>query len=183
MKIGGRQFKKNRLTSGINLIGLTTAFCAILFIGLFIHDELSFEQHHPDADKIYRLSYSFAEESGKVQDRAFFSGMWVDMLTPRIPAIEENFRFLTLSYGYIYNPQSDQSFYEEGIYWSDPNFLEFLNFPLKYGQAEAQLQNLNSIILTETTAQKIFEEENPIGKNLKYRRTSHEVNFVVTGVI
>ncbi|MEQ9424930.1 MAG: FtsX-like permease family protein [Cyclobacteriaceae bacterium] len=183
LKVGTRQFRRNRLTSGINMLGLTTAFCASLFIGLFVYDELSFEKRHPDWDKIYRLSYSFIEQNGKIEDRAFSSGMWVDQLAPRNPAIIDRFRFLMLSYGYINNPLNEDSYYTEGVYWSDPNFFDFLNFELKFGEPEAQLNDLSSIILTETTAKKHFGNENPIGKQLKFVRRSRELNLTVTGVI
>ncbi|MEQ8423824.1 MAG: FtsX-like permease family protein [Cyclobacteriaceae bacterium] len=183
LKVANRIFRKNKLTSTINLLGLTSSFTAIIFIGLFIYDELSYEKHHPDYEKIYRLSYSYQEDNGKVEERAYGSGMWIDLLADRVPAIEDHFRFLTISYGFIYSPATNESFYDEGIYWSDPNFFEFLKFRLKYGDPASQLQNLNSIVLTEKTATKIFGEENPVGKNLEFKRTRNSVSLVVTGVI
>ena len=128
VKVGSRHFRRSKLISAINMIGLTTAFTAVLFIGIFIHDELNYERHHSDWDKIYRLSYSFQEENGEVEDRAFSSGMWAEILADRSPAVSDYFRFLNISYGYIHNALTDETFYEEEIYWSDPNFFEFLNF-------------------------------------------------------
>lgn len=183
LKVNGRQFRKNSLLNVINLSGLTVAFTAILFIGLFLHDEMSYERHHPDAEKIYRLSYEHTGENGAVEKRAFTSGMWIDMIKDQVPAIEETFRYLTFSYGYIENEATNQSFYEEGIYWSDPNFFDFLNFPLKYGRKEEQLLNPNSLVISESAAMQVFGEENPIGKNLRYMRNGRSVNFIVTGVM
>ncbi len=183
LKAGTRYLGKNKLTTSVNLFGLTSAFVAIFFIGFFLHDELSYEKHHYDYENIYRLSYSFQGEDGSIEDRAYASGMWSELLNERSSSVIDHFRFLTLSYGYVFNPSNNQAYYEEGIYWSDPNFFDFLNFPLKYGREEDQLKTLNSIVLTEKTAKKIFGEENPIGKSLEYRRTSRSVNFIVTGVI
>ncbi|MEP1095513.1 MAG: FtsX-like permease family protein, partial [Cyclobacteriaceae bacterium] len=183
VRTGGRYLGKNLLTTTVNLGGLIVAFTAILLIGLFLQDELSFEKHHPDYESIYRLSYSFRGEDGSVEDRAYASGMWSELLESRSSSVSDQFRFLTLSYGYIFNPATNQAFYEEGVYWSDPNFFKFLNFKLKFGEVDNQLKNLNSIVLTEKTAKKIFGEENPIGKPVQFRRTSREVNFIVTGVI
>ena len=183
VKVGGRHFTRNSLTSSINMVGLIAAFTAATFIGLYVFDELSFERHHPDWETIYRLSYSFEEENGEVEDRAYASGMWSPIVADRSPAVSEQFRFLNISYGYLYNPETDRSFYEEGIYWSDPNFFDFLNFGLKYGSIEGQLTDLSSIIMTESTAMKVFGEENPVGKDLKFMRRGNEINLVVTGVI
>ncbi|MEP5611752.1 MAG: FtsX-like permease family protein [Cyclobacteriaceae bacterium] len=182
-KAGSRHLGKNLLTTFINIGGLIVAFTAILMIGLFLQDELSYEKHHPDYESIYRLSYSFQGEDGVVEDRAYASGMWSELLESRSSSVSDRFRFLTLSYGYVFNPATNQAFYEEGIYWSDSNFFDFLSFDLKYGEVENQLKNLNSIVLTEKTAKKIFGEENPIGKAIQFRRTSRVVNFTVTGVI
>lgn len=183
LKVATRYFGKNKLTSAINLGGLIMAFVAIIFISFFIYDELSYEKHHPDNERIERLSYSWRMENGTVEDRAFSSGMWVDLLKERLPEVEETFRFIRISYGYLQNPSDNQSFYEEGIYWSDPNFFDFLSFKLKYGRPENQLQDLSSIILTERTSKKIFGDINPLGKSVKYFWGSSEVNLIVTGVI
>ncbi len=181
--VGMRAFGRNKLTSSINLLGLAVAITVVLFVSLFIYDELSFEQHHPNADRIYRLSYSYQEDNGEVENRAYSSGMWIDLLEERSSLIEEKFRFLNISYGYLHNPESDAFIYEEQIYWSDPNFFSFLNFDLKYGEVDAQLADISSIVLTESTALQVFGEENPIGKTLEYHRTSNKVEMVVTGVI
>lgn len=183
IKVGKRQFKKNGLMNTINLSGLTVAFTAILFIGLFLNDELSFERHHVDAEKIYRLGYEFTGENGEIEKRAYTSGMWIDMIQKDVPAIESATRFLTLSYGYIRNEQLNQSFYEENIYWSDPNFFDFFTFEFKLGDPEGQLNDLSSIVLTESVAQMHFGDEDPIGKSLQYIRQGIALNLIVTGVI
>ncbi len=183
LKVNRRQFRKNGLLNGINLAGLTVAFTATFFIGLFLHDELSFEHHHPNAENIYRLSYQHTSETGIVEKRAFSSGMWIDVVKDRVPSIEETMRFMQISYGYVENQATNQSFYEEGIYWSDPNFFDFLHFPLKYGNREDQLSHPSSLVVTESIAEKVFGEENPIGQSLRFVRNGIVVNFVVTGVI
>ncbi|MFY0686190.1 MAG: ABC transporter permease [Cyclobacteriaceae bacterium] len=183
LKTGIRQIRRNRLTSTINYLGLTLGFVSVIFISFFVFDELTYETHHPDYDKIYRLSYSFKGEDGEIEDRAYTSGMWSDIIREKVPGVEESLRYLMLSYGYLYDPQTNQSFYEEGIYWADQNFFDFLNYSFKYGTQQSQLQDLSSIVLTERTANKLFGNVNPIGKTIYYRRTSREIPLTVTGVI
>lgn len=182
-KVGRRQFRKNGLLNVINLSGLTVAFTAVFFIGLFVQDELSFERHHPDAEKIYRLGYDFTGENGVTEQRAYTSGMWIEGLAKELPVVEDGLRFLILSYGYIRDESKNESHYEEEVYWSEPNFFNFFHFDFKYGRPEDQLDNLNALILTEATAQLHFGDENPIGKPLQYIRRGISVNFIVTGVI
>ena len=183
LKVSRRQFQKNGLLNSINLVGLTTAFSAIMFIMLYLHDELNFERHHPDAERIYRLGYEFTGENGVTEKRAYSSGMWIDMVKDEVPAIEETVRYLNISYGYVRNPYLNQSFYEEEVYWADPNFFNFFSFDFKQGQPESQLENINSFILTESMARLHFGEEDPIGKTLQFIRQENTVNLIVTGVI
>ncbi len=183
IKVSRRQFKKNVLLNGINLFGLTIAFTALLFIGLFLNDELSFERHHNDAEKIYRLGYEFTGENGVTEKRAYTSGMWIDMIKDNHPAIEETARFLTLSYGYMRNDKLNRSFYDENIYWSTPNFFDFFGFDFILGDSDNQLNDPSSLVLTESMAKLHFGEENPIGQPLQYVRQGRSVNLIVTGVI
>ena len=46
-----------------------------------------------------------------------------------------------------------------------------------------ELNNLNSIVLTESTAIQVFGIDNPIGQNMRYVRRGIAIDFVVTGVI
>ncbi len=180
LKVGRRQFRKNGFINIINLTGLTAAFTAILFIALFLNDELSFERHHPNANQIYRLGYEFTGENGQTEKRAFTSGMWMDIIKDDIPSLTDHLRFLTLSYGYIRNEKINKSFYEEEIYWTDPNFFEFFRFKLKQGSSSI---NLNTMVITESMAEMHFGDQDPIGQQLQYIRRGRTVNFTVTGVI
>lgn len=182
-KTARRQFSQNIVLNGINMLGLVLAFTAILFIALNVNDELNYEKHHPASDQIYRLAYTQVFENGEKEERAFSSGNWSGIVTDRVAGVSSTFRFLNLSYGFIENPKTQGFFYEEGIYWSDENIFDFLNLPLKHGRKADQLNSLNSIVLTEKTAQKIFGTDNPIGQQLNYNRQGNSVNFVVTGVI
>jgi hypothetical protein len=72
-KVSKRQFLKNKTYSLIKLGGLIIAFVSLLFIALFTYDENSFEQMHPDIEKIYSLAYTFKGEDGLEEKRAFYS--------------------------------------------------------------------------------------------------------------
>jgi putative ABC transport system permease protein len=57
IKLTFRQFKKNRIYSIINVIGLSTGMAAALLIMLFISDEFKYDTYHEDADRIYRVAW------------------------------------------------------------------------------------------------------------------------------
>jgi putative ABC transport system permease protein len=75
----------------------------------------------------------------------------------------------------------DKKFDEYSFYLTDPTFFTMFTFPFVKGNAEIALADLNSIVITEETAHRYFDEEDPIGKILHV--ASHNTDFTVTGVI
>ena len=72
------------------------------------------------------------------------------------------------------------AFREERLAYVDPSFLKIFSFPILKGDQQGQLENLNTVVITESIAQKYFQGEDPIGKIL---RMSGRQSFTVTGVI
>ena len=54
-KIAWRNLAKNKLYTSLNVAGLTFGITCFLLIGLYVFDELTFDQHHSKADRIYRV--------------------------------------------------------------------------------------------------------------------------------
>ena len=65
-KIAFRSFKRHKLFTFINVIGLSIGICAALVIYLIVSYDFSFDKFHKDGDRIYRVvtDYSFAGEVG-----------------------------------------------------------------------------------------------------------------------
>jgi putative ABC transport system permease protein len=55
VRIAIRFLSKHKEYSAVNILGLTLSFISVLFIGLYIFDEFSFEKMHSRADRIYRV--------------------------------------------------------------------------------------------------------------------------------
>ncbi|HET6722330.1 MAG TPA: ABC transporter permease, partial [Chitinophagaceae bacterium] len=54
-----RNLGKNKLYSGINIIGLTVGLAACLLIGVFINHELSYDKFNTNADRIVRVTMEY----------------------------------------------------------------------------------------------------------------------------
>ncbi len=72
------------------------------------------------------------------------------------------------------------AFREERLAYVDPSFLRIFSFPILKGDKQGQLENLNTVVITESIAQKYFQGEDAIGKVL---RMSGRQSYTVTGVI
>src|SRR6185503_19550033 len=81
LKTAFRTFIKNKLYTTLNVAGLTFGLSCFLLIGLYLFDELTFDQQHSKADRTFRViehktvngessaiaaaGYKLAEESKK----------------------------------------------------------------------------------------------------------------------
>src|SRR5665647_3416481 len=57
-KTAFRNMWKNKVTSLINLLGLSVGMTAAVFIFLWVQNEISYDTYHPDAKDIYRITNS-----------------------------------------------------------------------------------------------------------------------------
>src|SRR5690554_3213850 len=56
LKISWRNLLKNKTFSLINIIGLAIGLACFILIALYVADELSYDRHHENADRIYRVN-------------------------------------------------------------------------------------------------------------------------------
>src|SRR4051794_1473653 len=62
--IAWRSLWKNRASSFINIAGLSTGLMCFIIILLYVKNELSFDRHHKNADRIYRVVKDFINTDG-----------------------------------------------------------------------------------------------------------------------
>ena len=181
LKIALRTLRKNKVYSLINLGGLAIGMACCLLIALYVRDELSYDQFHKNADRIYRV----IAESGREQQRAFDSANSSFPIGPALrdayPEVLETVRFRegsqsVLSYG-------QQNFAEKKFYFADPGVFEVFSFPLRSGNPKTALAQPNNVVLTASMAQKYFGEQDPIGKVLHYEGWAGPADLTVTGVL
>ncbi|MCR8556870.1 ABC transporter permease [Mucilaginibacter sp. BJC16-A38] len=172
-KIAWRNLKKNRLYAFVNITGLTIGIVSCLLIGVYIKDELSFDRFNDNADKIVRVTMEYAQ--GGAPQKTALTGTKVGPQFKRMfPAIDNFVR--VEKRGGVVNYNS-RVFEENSILYADPSFFKIFSFKLVSGDASA-LSSPEKIILTETSAKKYFDSENPIGKTLKIG----DQNFTVAAI-
>src|ERR1041385_7466135 len=58
-----RNLSRNKIYTLLNVSGLTIGVVVCLLIGVWLQRELSFDDFHPNGDKIFRLVNTFTSES------------------------------------------------------------------------------------------------------------------------
>ncbi len=166
LKTAFRNLWQSRLYSVINIIGVATCITCTLLAVLYWKDERSFDNFHLNNPNIYRVTTSMigtrggsAEElggTGQVQGPAFKEG---------VPQVVRYTRVLG---GDIFSDvASENKSLRLQPLFVEPAFLDVFSFPLLRGNPATALNDLNSVILTESTARKFFNSIDVIGRRLR----------------
>jgi putative ABC transport system permease protein len=178
-KIAWRNLWKNKVYSIINIAGLAIGMAACIVILLFVFYENSFDRFH--SKNLYRLNevqkFPGMVASQKVALSMFPMGPTLQQEFPEI----RNFcriRWLNnyeLTYG-------DKHLFLPQIFRVDTSFLHMFDFPLLRGDPATALLQPNSAVLTETTARKLFGDEDPMGKTILHAYNDTTL-YTVKGIV
>lgn len=175
LKIALRSLGRNRASSVINIGGLAIGMSVALLIGLWITNELSFDKYHRNYERIARVmqNQTFGNEV-----QTWGSQAW--QLGPELRTrYGSNFRHVVLSSfsGDQLLALGDKRIVQQGMFM-EPEAIDLLTLHMIKGNRTA-LQDLNSIILSQTAAHALFNNADPIGQLIKL---NNKLNVKVTGV-
>ena len=173
-----RNFKKEKFYTLINISGLALGLACVLFILLWVQDELSYDRFHEHANQIYRVNDYEKYSNGKDQIFSVNPPDLAPLLEAEYPEIISALRLRNIGKHVVRNQENKYN--ELGILCVDPDFFEFFSFPLVHGTADGSLTDPSSMIVTEKIALKYFGNTDIIGKTLIIDN-KHE--YTVTGVL
>jgi putative ABC transport system permease protein len=166
LKSALRTILKFRSHTAYSLVGLIIGLACVFIIAAWTIQELRFDRFHSQSDQIYMVTTDIKDNAGNVSRFSETPPPLAAALEAQIPQIETGFRFLYLYGGRTIETDS-KTFKEEGIAAS-PEFLEVFNFRLISGMAK-ELDEPNSIFLSQSLADKIFPDGNALGKEVLYK--------------
>lgn len=175
LKVTLRNLRKNLLTTSLNITGLATGIAVCLFVLVWVQRELSYDNFHPDADRIFRVVNTFKSESESFSQAPSGPALGAH-LPDELPEVEAGCRY---SDGSDKLSVGDKRFFEDDIQIADSNFFQFFNFRLLKGNPAAALSGVNNIVLTESLAKKYFGNADPMGQTMTY---GERRQLLVTGV-
>jgi len=177
-KTAWRNLWKNKVYSVINIAGLAIGMAACMVIMLFVFYEKSFDRFH--TKNIYRLNevqkFPGMVASQKVALSMFPMGETMKAEFPQII----NYTHVRWNDKYQMT-NGDRRVFLPQVFFVDTAFLQMFDFPLLKGDRKTALLKPNSIVLTASTARKLFGSEDPMGKTITHF-ANDTVLFRVTGV-
>ncbi len=166
LKITVRNLRKNKWYSLINIFGLTIGITGALIIYLYIAQELSYDRFHSKADRIYRVTWSSQETSGKTYGPT--------VPCPLISELKTGFsQFENSTQIHVDNDppvsHGQDRFIVEDVVFADSNFVDVFDFEVVTGNMKKSFGAPNYCFLSESMATKIFGADNPVGGKLTLR--------------
>ncbi|MCR9253539.1 MAG: ABC transporter permease [bacterium] len=178
-KIAARNFWKHKFYAFINLFGLTAGLSIVFMIGLFVSDELSYDQFHDNKDQLYRVVENQYYEGQPVFPVAVTPTALAPSLLAEHPEITKITRVSTESDRF---QLGDSKVVEADGLYVEAAFFEMFTFPVTKGSLIGFKDQLNAIVLSEELAQKYFPDSDPIGQTMTVNNESFIVQAVVQDV-
>jgi putative ABC transport system permease protein len=174
VKIAFRNLIRHKGFSFLNITGLAIGMVCTILILFWVQHELSFDRYHKNGKKIYRILQHI--QYAEVVTWAINQGPLGPALKDEIPEIAEQARFCFARWRIKYN---DDIYSELGGY-TDPSLFKMFTIPFVQGDPETALVDPRSVVMTEEVAQRIFGDEDPIGKTIN---VAGKYDFKVTGIL
>lgn len=174
LKIALINYKKNWLSTFINLFGLTIGLTGFMLILMHWNDEESYERWNPKKDNIYAFqSYSKKENS-------YGNNISVPMARRAkevIPGVEDYVLLGSSGIGVKMITKNKTAFQQDGMSASE-SFFNFFPFKLVAGSYKDALKGASTIALSTAAAKNVFGKTNVVGESVKF----DDKNYIVTAV-
>ena len=170
-----RSIRRNAVFYGLNLTGMTLGLSIALFVLLYVSNERSYDQFHPNSENIYRVTAKRTygpwfpsldvKNAKKITDGDF---TWTNTAT----------RFSRVADRYITVNGKRFGGSKVLVLESGAKFFDVFGYELKYGDRKSVTSKTNAIILSESHAHKYFGDIDPIGKTAYFDSLLVEVTGV-----
>lgn len=163
--------------SAINILGFSIGIACTVLILFWVQDELSFDRDHEKKDRIHRVLARIPTGEG-LMEAAVTPAALAPMLEEEFPEIEKATRFKSMgSYTFV---KDEKRFQENYCGLAESRLFSIFTFPFIQGNPNTCLDGPNSIVLTQSLAEKYFGDESPMGQELEITGVGV---FKVTAVI
>ena len=143
-----RVIRKNKLDFFLNQVGLSVAMVIFIFVTLYVKNEVTFDNYHPDVNRIFRITTSISSPTGQTTDMALANPPFVQILKNRCPDIEE---MVCVDIGGDYTLKfNENEFKNINLRAATPSIFKVFSYPVLLGDPSNFLKEPNTIVLTKT---------------------------------
>jgi putative ABC transport system permease protein len=174
-KVAIRRMHRHLGYTAINVIGLAVGLAVCAGIGLYVADELSYDDFHPTADRLYRVVTDL-EGASNMQKMGITPQPVGPVLERTRPEVETAVRLHPAQEPTV--KVGSQFYRDRTFFYAEPDLFEAFGFTLQRGDSTA-LRAPKSVVLTEQTAETYFGDQDPMGRTI----AANETEYTVTGIV
>jgi putative ABC transport system permease protein len=165
LKIAIRHLWQSKLYACINIAGLSVAITCLLLAIMFWKDERSYDDFHANNPHLYRLVTNIVSKEGKPTTTGGSGQVQGPAFKAAVPEVKSYVRVMG---GEIYTDVAagNKTLHLQPLF-VDNNFFDVFSFQLLRGNPGTVLNDISSVVLTETTAKKFFNSTDVVGKVLQ----------------
>ncbi len=185
-QIAWRNLLKRKFYSFINISGLAIGMACCLLIALYVLNELSYDHYHTKGDRIFRVVQTFRSvQKGVDPGKPTPQDYWVWGCAPVGPALKADFPQIEnvvqfMSPVSLLLQRGEKRIQQDNLLFMDSTAFDVFSWKMLYGNPHTALTAPNSIVLTQSLANKFFGNANPVGQVL---RVDNQDSYLITGVM
>ena len=178
IRLAGRHLAKQKLLTGINIIGLSLGLACCVLLILYGVNELNYDNWHVNAGRLYRVTEVFTRDDIKHGDAGLY--------TPLGPAMKQEFPdvadYTRISSSSREIVRVNDQVIPMDVTYADPQVFSLFTFPLIKGDPAAALKHPHNIVLTRDKAMLLFGRLDVVGQTIEIKKDTLYEPFVVAGV-
>lgn len=149
-----RNLLKQRGRTLINIFGLSFSIAIVIIIFLYVSGELSYNNFHRNADRIYRMYTSMRTPDSEINYSSYQPAEFAEVLQQSVPGVEATCRLKSTP---VFIGLENELF-QEGVGFVDSTFFQIFSYEFLAGDRETPLHEIKSVVLSESVARKIFKD-------------------------
>lgn len=171
-----RVLLKNKFYSFLNIFGLALGLAVSIIIMLYVQSDYTYDKSHENWDQVYRVESKFFIPP-KNDEFALTSTALAELMQLKFPEIHSYTRLKNA--GQILFRIDDSNFYVDDVYFADSTMFDLFTHKFIQGDPETALEEPRSLVLTQSTAKRLFGNKNPLNELVET-----DINtFTVKGII
>jgi putative ABC transport system permease protein len=172
-----RKLAREKLYVSINIFSLALGIASFLILALYLRSELTYDMHHVNHARIYRVVTNFNNATTAQEQRFAFSQDGIGpLLVKDYPQLGQQVRFRSSTQNVLSYEDNRRKW--DRIFLTDPAVFDVFTHKILYGDPKQALATPYSIAISQTFARYYFGDQNPIGKTLSSGAYNYSVTLV-----
>ena len=171
--------RRNKLFSTINIVGLAIGMSVGLLLIAFVHDLLSYDRFHNNGENVYRITNVLTSNGRQEGKFGTTSIKTAKLIREKVAGIEE---VVIMRSDFSQDAKVGDNVLPIRGFWAEPSLFSIFTFPMLEGDPHSALKDPYSVVLTETSAKKLFGNEAALGKAIRFDTLDYQVTGVIKDV-